>query len=241
MAPGGDNRPALVLCPGLLNDGRVFAPQIAALRDRAELVVADVAAHDSLPAIADTTLSRAPGRFALLGFSMGGYVAFEILRQAPSRITHLALLDTSARPDTAEQTAQRRAILRLAETGAFKGVTPRLLPRLVHPSRLNDPAVTEPIFAMAADVGLDGFRRQQIAIMNRPDNRPLLASVQVPTLVLCGRDDQLTPPDLSEEIATGIAGARLVLLERCGHVSPLEHPQAVTAALEAWLFARQAA
>jgi pimeloyl-ACP methyl ester carboxylesterase len=238
MALPDDHRPALVLCPGLLNDGRVFAPQMAVLGDGADLVVADVAAHDSLATIAAATLARVPGRFALLGFSMGGYVAFEILRQAPSRITHLALLDTSARSDTAEQTAQRRSMLRLAETGAFKGVTPRLLPRLVHPSRLKDPSVTEPIFAMAADIGLDGFRRQQIAIMNRPDNRPLLPSVQVPTLVLCGRDDQLTPPDLSEEIATGIAGARLVLLERCGHVSPLEHPQAVTAALEAWLFAK---
>lgn len=239
MALSGDNRPALVLCPGLLNDGRVFAPQIAALRDRAELVVADVAAHDSLAAIAAATLARVSGPFALLGFSMGGYVAFEILRQAPSRITHLALLDTSARPDTAEQTAQRRAMLRLAETGAFRGVTPRLLPRLVHPSRLKDPSVTEPIFAMAADIGLDGFRRQQIAIMSRPDNRPLLTAVQVPTLVLCGRDDQLTPPELSKEIAAGIAGARLVLVERCGHVSPLEHPQVVTAALEGWLFARE--
>lgn len=238
MALAGDSRPALVLCPGLLNDGRGFAPQIAALRDRVDLMVADVAAHDSLAVIAAAALARAPERFALLGFSMGGYVAFEMFRRAAGRVTHLALLDTSARPDTPEQTAQRRAMLRLAETGAFKGVTPRLLPRLVHPSRLKDPSVTEPIFAMATDIGLDGFRRQQSAIMNRPDNRPLLASIEVPTLVLCGHDDQLTPPELSEEIAASVAGARLALLGRCGHVSPLEQPAAVTAALENWLFAR---
>lgn len=226
---------ALVLCPGLLNDARVFAPQMAALDGRADIVVADVAAHDSLVGMAETALSRAPARFALAGFSMGGYVALEMVRLAPERVTRLALLDTTARPDTPEQTAQRRALLRLAEIGKFRGVTPRLLPRLVHASRLDDPAVTGPIFAMAADIGREGFLRQQVAIMGRPDNRPLLASIRVPTLVLCGRDDQLTPPALSQEMAAAVPGARLVLADSCGHVSPLERPEVVTPALAAWL------
>ncbi|HKU96124.1 MAG TPA: alpha/beta fold hydrolase [Vineibacter sp.] len=230
------DRPTLVLCPGLLNDARVFAPQIAALGSRVDCLVADLASHESLVEMASAVLAQAPARFALLGFSMGGYVAFEILRQARERVSRLALLDTSARPDSPEQTAQRQAMLRLAQTGAFKGVTPRLLPRLVHPARLDDPSVREPIFAMAASIGRDGFLRQQVAIMGRPDNRPLLATVQVPTLVMGGREDQLTPPSLAQEIAAAVPGAELVLIEDCGHVSPLERPDIVTAALEAWLF-----
>lgn len=230
------DRPTLVLCPGLLNDARVFAPQIAALGSRVDCMVVDLASHESLVAMASAALAQAPARFALLGFSMGGYVAFEILRQARERVTHLALLDTSARPDTPEQTAQRQAMLRLAQTGAFKGVTPRLLPRLVHPARLDDPSVREPIFAMAASIGRDGFLRQQVAIMGRPDNRPLLSSVLVPTLVMCGREDQLTPPSLSQEIAAAVPDAELVLVEDCGHVSPLERSEIVTTAIEAWLF-----
>jgi len=232
------DRPALVLCPGVLNDGRVFAPQVAGLGDRADIVVADVAARDSLVDMAAEALARAPRTFALLGFSMGGYVALEILRQAPARVTRLALLDTSARPDTPAQSAMRQALLQLARTGTFKGVTPRLLPRLVHPARLDDATVTGPIFAMAADIGRDGFLRQQVAIMARPDNRPLLPSIHIPTLVLCGRDDQLTPPELSEEIAAAVPGAWLVLIDACGHMSTLEQPSAVTAALEEWLFGK---
>lgn len=236
MAVSRVDRPTLVLCPGLLNDARVFAPQIAALGSRVDCMVVDLASHESLVAMASAALAQAPARFALLGFSMGGYVAFEILRRARERVTHLALLDTSARPNTPEQTAQRQAMLRLAQTGAFKGVTPRLLPRLVHPARLDDPSVREPIFAMAASIGRDGFLRQQVATMGRPDNRPLLSSVRVPTLVMCGREDQLTPPSLSQEIAAAVPDAELVLIEDCGHVSPLERPDTVTAALEAWLF-----
>ncbi len=236
MATARPERPTLVLCPGLLNDARVFAPQIAALGSRVDCLVADLAAHESLVEMAAAMLAQAPPRFALLGFSMGGYVAFEILRQARDRVTRLALLDTSARPDAPEQTAQRQAMLRLAQTGAFKGVTPRLLPRLVHPSRLDDPSVTEPIFAMATSIGRDGFLRQQVAIMGRPDNRPLLASVSVPTLVVCGRDDQLTPPALSQEIAAAVPDAELIVIDDCGHVAPLERPDVVTAAIETWLF-----
>lgn len=229
-------RPALVLCPGVLNDARVFAPQLEALAARVDCRVTEVAGHDSLPAIAAEVLAQAPQRFALLGFSMGGYVALEVLRQAPERVTRLALLCTSARPDTPEQAAQRRALLDLARLGDFKGVTPRLMPRLLHPSRLDDTALTAPILAMAASIGRDGFLRQQAAIMGRPDSRPLLPTIAVPTLVLCGRDDQLTPLALSEEIAAAVPGARLVVIDACAHVAPLERPDAVTAALSAWLF-----
>jgi pimeloyl-ACP methyl ester carboxylesterase len=225
----------LVLCPGLLNDGRVFGPLLDALGDSVSPVVADVAAGESVGALAGLALERAPERFALLGFSMGGYVAFEILRQAPGRVERLALVSTSARADTPEQTAQRQAMLRLSAIGQFSGVTPRLLPRLVHPARLDDAAVTAPILAMAAAIGREGFRRQQTAIMNRPDSRDTLGRIRVPTLVLCGRDDRLTPPDLSQEIAAAIPGARLVLVEACGHCVPLERPEAIAGAVAAWL------
>jgi pimeloyl-ACP methyl ester carboxylesterase len=229
-------RPSLVLLPGLLCDQRLFAAQVAALAGLAEVWVADLTRHDSLAAMADEVLRDAPaGPFAVAGLSMGGYLAFEILRRAPERAARLAVLDTSARADTEEQSARRRGLLELAAKGQFKGVTPRLLPMLIHPDRMADDELKETVVAMADAVGQEAFARQQRAIMGRPDSRGDLAGVRCPTLVLCGREDALTPPALAEEIAAGIPGADLVVLGRCGHLSALERPAAVTAALRGWL------
>lgn len=225
----------LLLLPGLLNDRRVFAPQIAALEPAVEIVVADLTGADTIGALAAGVLAASPPRFALAGFSMGGYVAFEILRQAPERVARLALLDTQARPDAPEQTARREALIGLAAIGKFKGVTPSLLPQLVHPSRLGDRAVVDPILAMAASVGRDGFVRQQRAIMGRADSRPLLPAIRMPVLVLCGREDRPTPLEASVEMAEAIPGATLAVVDECGHMAPLERPAAVTAALAGWL------
>jgi pimeloyl-ACP methyl ester carboxylesterase len=229
-------RPCLLLLPGLLNDQRVFAPQVAALAPVADIVVGDVTQHDSIAALADAALTRvAAERFALVGFSMGGYVAFELLRRVPHRIERLALLDTQAEADTPEETRQRQAASRLAETGRFKGVTSRLLPQLIHARHLADEAITGPIMAMAEDIGRDGYLRQQRAIMARPDSRPLLAAIAVPTLVLCGENDTRTPPERSVAMAEAIPGAELVLAPECGHVAPLEQPDDVNQALARWL------
>jgi pimeloyl-ACP methyl ester carboxylesterase len=164
-------------------------------------------------------------------------VSFEIMRQAPERVTRLALLDTSARPDTPEQTANRRALIRMCEKGEFKGVTRRLLPQWIHPSRVNDTSVADVVLAMTARVGRDAFIREQTAIMGRPDSRPGLSRIDCPTLVMCGHEDQATPVEVNREIAADIPNARLVIVPECGHLSPLERPEAVNAAFRTWLAA----
>jgi pimeloyl-ACP methyl ester carboxylesterase len=234
MSPD-DGKIPLILLPGLLCDRALWAPQLAALADIAEPRVADLTQDESMPAMAARVLAEAPARFALAGLSMGGYLAQEIMRRAPERVTRLALLDTSARPDTPERLAQRRGLIELAQKGEFKGITPRLLPQWVHPDRLGDAALVRTVTEMTQRVGRDAYLRQMKAIMGRPDSRPDLPRIAVPSLVLCGREDQSTPLELHQEIAALIPGASLVVVERCGHLSTLERPEAVSQALRHWL------
>ncbi|MDN3567959.1 alpha/beta fold hydrolase [Paeniroseomonas aquatica] len=224
----------LLLLPGLLCDAALWEAQVAGLEGLARCQVAEVTADDSLPAMAARALAAAPPRFALAGLSMGGYLAFEVLRQAPGRVTRLALLDTSARPDTPEQARRRRGLMALTRSGQFKGVTPRLLPQLVHPDHLAGP-VGGAVMAMAERVGREAFLRQQAAILGRPDSGPDLPGLRLPTLVAVGEADALTPPALAAEIAAAIPGARLHRIPGCGHLPPLEAPAAVTALLRGWL------
>ena len=225
----------VVFLPGLLCDARLFEAQVRALGARGTLQVADMTTGGTMAALAADVLARAPsGRFALAGLSMGGYCALEIVRQAPERIAALALLDTSARPDTPEGTANRRRLVKLAEHD-FDRVVDELLPKLVAPAHLADPAIAGVVRAMARAFDPASFARQQEAIISRADSRPLLPTIACPTLVLCGREDALTPPEVHEEMAAAIPRARLVLVDGSGHLSPLERPEAVTAALAAWL------
>ena len=234
--------PTVLLLPGLLCDARLWRAQVAGLADLAECLVADLTQDSSVGAMAARALALAPPRFALCALSMGGYVAFEILRLAPERVERLALFDTSARPDSPQQARRRRGLMSLArgdlaQAGAqtgFRGVTPRLLPQLLHPANLGGP-LGEEVMAMAEAVGREAFLRQQAAILGRPDSRPLLAGIRAPSLVAVGEADALTPPALAEEIAAGIPGARLVVLPGCGHLPPIEDPVATTALLREWL------
>lgn len=228
-------RPTLVLLPGLLNTRRVFEQQIEALSDVADCVVPELWHHETIGAMADATLVLAPSTFALAGFSMGGYVAFEIMRRAAERVERLALMDTQATPDSAESTKRRRALLEQTKIGRFHGVQRTLLPQLVHRSHINDAAITQPIFDMAQEIGADGFVREQRAIIDRADSRHMLVEIGIPTVVIVGRQDQVTPLPRSEEMAADIADSRLIVLEECGHMSPLEKPAEVTAALRSWL------
>ena len=225
----------LVLLPGLLNTRRLYESQIADLADIADAIVPELWRYDSIGAMAQATLDAAPERFALGGFSMGGYVCFEILRRAPERVERLALMDTQAVPDTPEASARRRGFIEQTRLGRFHGVQPSLLPTIVHRSRLNDQAVVQPIVEMAAEVGSDGFCREQTAMIARPDSRPLLVEIDVPAVVIVGRQDQATPLSRAREMATDIAHARLVIIEDCGHMAPLEKPAEVSAALGRWL------
>jgi pimeloyl-ACP methyl ester carboxylesterase len=228
-------RPHLLLLPGLLCDETLWKHQAEAFSDVADITIADMTLDDTMEAMARRALDSMPGKFALAGLSMGGYAAFEIMRQASDRVTKLALLDTGARADTPEQTTRRKDLIALADRGEFKAVSPRLLPLFVHESRLSDDALIADVTAMADSVGKDAFLRQQKAIMGRLDSRPGLGGISCPTLVLCGRDDVLTPPDLSAEIAGLIPGAKLVLIDDCGHLSTMERPVPVNTALASWL------
>lgn len=225
----------LVLIPGLLCSARLFGPQIEALWPFGAVMVAAHTRDDEIGAVAARILAEAPPRFALAGLSYGGYLAFELMRQAPERIDRLALLDTSARPDTPEQSAARYAFIEMAEGGRFSEVVETLTPRFVQASRRDDADIKAILRAMAADVGPEAFVRQEKAIISRPDSRPMLSAIRCPTLVLTGDHDDLTTPDMAREIAGGIAGATLMLVPDCGHLSTLERPEAVNAALMQWL------
>ena len=189
-----------------------------------------------MESIASDILVHAPERFALAGLSMGVYLSLEIIAQAPERVTRVALLDGKARPDTADQTAGRKALLQMADEGRFMDITTEvLMQRLIAPHRLEDEALRETIIRMAAYTGEAAFRRQMNAIMNRRDYRPVMETVNCPTLVLTGELDVITPPDCAREIADGIAGADLHIVPGCGHLATLEAPDAVNAALAKWL------
>ncbi|MGO8840469.1 MAG: alpha/beta fold hydrolase [Methyloceanibacter sp.] len=225
----------IVLVPGLNCSARLYAEQIPALWRFGPVVVADHTRDDSIAAIARRILAAAPPLFALAGLSMGGYIAFEIMRRAPQRVAKLALMDTGARPETAEQTARREAPMALARAGNLIQVADDSFVFFVHPDRHTDVALRDAVRAMAEDVGAPAYLRQQQAIMARPDSRPGLSAIACPTLILVGAQDRGTPPELAQEIAAGIADSRLVVVPDCGHLSTIERPQAVTKALVEWM------
>lgn len=226
----------LILLPGLLNDAALWAHQTGTLTDVAETTVPDLTQDDSLAAMAERVLAAAPDSFALAGLSMGGYLAQEIMRRAPERVERLALLDTTADADKPEQSARRRELIALAREGRFSEVPPALLPNLMHPEHARDPRIAGAFLAMAERVGAQGFIRQQTAIMARPDGWEDLRRIACPTLILCGRQDALSPPQTAARMAEAIGpAAKLVIVEDCGHLSALERPHAVSAVLRYWL------
>jgi pimeloyl-ACP methyl ester carboxylesterase len=227
----------VLLVPGLNCSARLYAEQIPALWRFGPITVADHTRDDSMDAIAARILASAPPHFALAGLSMGGYIALTMLRRAPERVRRLALLDTSVRPETPEQTERRKPQIALAQAGRFAEVPALQFPIFVHRNRQNDDALRARVRVMAKETGAEAFLRQQQAIMTRPDVRPLLATIKCPTLVLVGDGDELTPPALAQEIAAGIAGSRLVVVPDCGHLSTMERPDAVNAALTEWMTA----
>ena len=168
---------------------------------------------------------------------MGGYIAMEIMRQAADRVTRLALLDTSARADTPEQSERRQTLVKITRKGQFGRIVPLLHPSLVHPDRLEDETLRTATEDMARDTGADAFLRQLAAIVSRPDSRASLRQVSCPSLVLVGSQDALTPPERAREMHEIIKGSRLEIVPDCGHLSTLERPEAVIASLRDWLAA----
>jgi pimeloyl-ACP methyl ester carboxylesterase len=227
MPDHSDSTPIL-LVPGLNCSPRLYAAQIPALWRLGLVVVADHRRDDTMAGIARRILATAPSRFRLAGLSMGGYIALEIMRQAPARVSKLALLDTSARPETPEQTERRKTLIALAEKGRMREIMDVLWLVMVDPSRLKESALRAEMDKMAEETGTEAFIRQQRAIIGRADSRPTLGAIACPTLMIVGASDQLTPPAHAEEIAKGIKGAKLVTLAGCGHMSPMEKPEEVT-------------
>jgi pimeloyl-ACP methyl ester carboxylesterase len=225
----------ILLVPGLANSPRIYAPVIPALWRYGPVMVANHIRDDNMALIARRILAEAPPRFALAGHSMGGYIAFEIMRQAPDRVAKLALINTQARPDTPEATARRRGQIARAEAGEFHAVLDELFSGFVHPSRRGDATLRQLVRDMGEDVGAEAFVRQQTAVIGRADSRPTLATIKCPTLVLTGDEDNTIPNSLSVEMAEGIFGAKLTILPHCGHMPQPEQPQATADALVEWL------
>ncbi|NVO05552.1 MAG: alpha/beta fold hydrolase [Rhodoferax sp.] len=234
-------KPTLVLLPGLVCDRAVWAPQIQAVSARVDCHVVDYGLRDSLGAMARHVLDTAPAAsFALAGHSMGGRVAMEVLRLAPERVHHLALLDTGTHPLAegeagAREKAGRLALLELAQSQGMRAMAAQWARPMVHPSRHGTP-LFDAVLDMLARSSAEHFAAQVNALLTRPDAAPVLPTITCPTLVLTGREDLWSPPEQHARMADAIAGAQLCIVEQCGHMSTLERPETVNAAFARWLF-----
>ncbi len=229
------DRTPLVLVPGMLCNEALWCHTVKALADVAETMIADLTRDDSINAMAQRILDAAPPTFSLAGLSMGGYVSQEIMRLAPQRVDRLALLDTSADADSPDQRERRRAYVKQTEYGDFRGVTVKLLPLLIHSERMRDKELCDTVMAMTMDIGKEAFVRQQQAIIGRGDGNRDLERIQCEVLVLCGREDEITPLESHQRMARSIPNSTLVVIDQCGHLSPMEKPEEVNAAMRRWL------
>jgi pimeloyl-ACP methyl ester carboxylesterase len=225
----------LLLLPGMMCDDRLFGPQIKALSGKREVLTGEIGAADSMAELAQILLKTAPQRFALAGLSMGGIVAMEVIRQAPERVTRLALLDTNPRAELPEVQARRAPQIAAVRAGGLRQVMREEL----KPNYLVDsprkPAILDLCMEMALALGPEVFERQSVALRDRPDQQETLRAVTVPTLVLCGRHDALCPVERHELMHALLPGSDLIIVEEAGHLPTLEQPEATTAALERWL------
>ncbi len=230
----------LVCAPGLMCDATVWQAQIAAFESQLPIQVIDYGSLDSLPAMAAHLLQQAPPKFALAGHSMGGRVALEVMRLAPERVTHLALLDTGCHAlPTGEAAAKERTMrlgfLSLAQDKGVAAMARSWVRNMVHPDRLADAPLINSIVTMFARKPVEIYAAQIKALLARPEAFPLLAQIRCPALVLCGNEDANSPPVANREMAEAIPGAQLEIIPQCGHMSLQERPDVVNAALKALL------
>jgi pimeloyl-ACP methyl ester carboxylesterase len=237
----------LLLVPGLLCSPRLFASQLGALGDIADIVVPDwrrapLSAFDSWEDTARWVIDQMPSdEFALAGLSLGGMIAVEIMQIAPERVTRLALLDTGMRAQTPAEQAIRRARIRLAREGRFELVLGLQMSRFIPSYRLPDKALVDELMAMCTEVGVEIYTRQEELAARRVDRRPDLPRIACPTIVVCGRDDSATPLFLSEEIAAAIKASELIVIDQCGHLITMEQPEETNRILRRWLTRQRAA
>ena len=231
----GSVLPDLLLLPGLLCDERLWAAQTEALAGSARSRTSDLTAHESIAAMADAVLSQAPGWFAMAGFSMDGCIALEVVGRAPDRVCRPALLSTSARGLLPPVRQQLRDSISGIEAGGFDAHLADAFPRYVAPERMHDRALWGTFAAMGKRLGPAVAVLQIRALLEYPGFCGDLGRIACPTVVICGREDRRTPVAAHEDLAGLIPGARLRVIERAGHFTPLEEPQAVTYALCDWL------
>ena len=229
------DRPTLVFACAHLCDERLYAAQTAALNDSHGCRVLVFREQDTLGAMAEALLAAVPPRFTLVGLSLGGYVAFEVIRRALPRIERLVLMDTTAAADTEKKRTGRLADIALVQSQGLEALIPELPKRFLLPAHQQDPALAGLVGDMARAVGADAQRRQQQAMLGRPDSGADLERVRVPTLVLCGRQDSVTPLADHEAMAARVPDATLAVIEDSGHLSTIEQPAAVTQVLRDWL------
>jgi pimeloyl-ACP methyl ester carboxylesterase len=230
----------LILVPGLLCNDVVWAPQIRELEQLATVTVVDHGHIDTLDGMAEALIERAPARFAIAGHSMGGRVAMEVIRRVPERVLGAALLDSGAHPLRAGEAGEREAagryaLLEQARNEGMRAMAWTWLQNMVHPSRLGDTELTDPILDMMCTKTPQIFAAQIHALLNRADATPLLPQIRCPTLVLCGQDDLWATAQQHRDIAAQIPDSRLAIIPECGHMSTLERPHAVTEAMREWL------
>lgn len=229
------DRPAVVFATGQLLTEEVWAPQAAALGQDYDVIVADHGRDDTIAGMAARLLADAPERFHLIAHAMGGFTAFEVMRQQPQRVLSLVLIATLAPNDGPAQTERRQGYIRLVEAGRFDQVVEERVPILLPPDRREEGPLLARVRQMAADTGAERFLAQQRAIMSRIDSRPSLAAIKVPTLVIRGAQDGITTQAHQDEILAGIPHARFVEIPECGHLPTLERPDTVNRLLIDWL------
>ncbi len=227
-------RKVLILIPGSLNDARVWEAQIAGLSAHADIRIADITSQESTASMAAAVLAGAPQRFALAGFSLGGYVALEVLRIAAPRITGLALISSSARPEHPDAVPGREKMIALAQRD-FPRMLGGMRPFMLAAANTGNADLNTRLDEMMVAVGPATFVRQSRAVIGRADSRDLLAGISCPTLIACGREDRVTPPALSEEMAAAIPNARLELVDNAAHMLPMETPDSLTHLMRRWL------
>jgi pimeloyl-ACP methyl ester carboxylesterase len=231
--------PHLLLLPGLACDADVWRDQVRAFSPITSVSVTDYGLGDSIEKMAQVALDSAPERFAVAGHSMGGRVAFEIVRRAPERVVGLAVLDTAYRAfaggDAGErETAARFALLEMAQTKGMRAMAEYWMKGIIHPDRITDKQLTGEIVEMMGRKSPEIFGAQIKALLERPDAAPVLATIRCPAMVLCGREDAWSPLAGHREIAAMIPNATLAVIEHSGHMAPMERPAEVTLALTNW-------
>ena len=220
----------VLLLPGMMCDARLWQHQVRAIEQ--PVFHADTTQSDTIQDMAARALRDAPSEFAVAGLSMGGILAFEIWRQAPERVTHMALLDTNPRAEIAARRSVRMQQIDTAIAGGLRELAIEALkPVYLAEAHQEDQQLLELILDMVMDVGSEVFRRQSLALRDRPNSVPTLATIDCPTLILCGEEDTICPVEYHEFMAERIPHARLRIIENCGHMSSLEQPDIVSGEL----------